>query len=78
MKLKQLGANRTELTMQDGAIVLFSYETPVAAFVPGQGYIVSAVHYSVTTSKHIGQWIPKEASRTKVLQSVIDALAGAR
>lgn len=75
MKLKQLGANRTELTLANGTLVLFSYETPVAAFVPGRGYLVTSTHYSVTTSKHVGQWIPAEAARTKVTQSAINALA---
>lgn len=75
MKLKQLGANRTQLTLKSGTVVLFSYDTPVAAFVPGQGYLVSAVHYSATTSKHITQWIGTEAKRTTVTQAMIDTLA---
>ena len=32
MKLKQIGSNMTELHLNNGTIVLFSYETPVAAF----------------------------------------------
>lgn len=75
MKLNQLGANRTQLTLKDGTLVLFSYETPVAAFVPGQGYLVSSVHYSRTTSKHIGQWIGPDAKRTSVTQATINTLA---
>jgi hypothetical protein len=34
--------------------VLFSYETPVAAFVPGKGYLRTNVNYSKTTSLCLG------------------------
>jgi hypothetical protein len=57
MKLKPLGANRTEITLADGTVVLFSYQTPVAAFIPGRGYFRTEKHHSRTTSKHIGQWL---------------------
>ena len=35
MKLKQLGANRTEIEL-DEMRILISYETPVAAWIAGQ------------------------------------------
>lgn len=57
MKLKQHGANQTQVTLSDGTVILFSYETPVAAFVPGQGYCRTSEHFSRTTSKHIAQWL---------------------
>jgi hypothetical protein len=37
--------------------VLFSYETPVAAFIPGRGYIKTDRFFSVTTSRHINKYI---------------------
>lgn len=37
--------------------ILYSYGVPVAAFVPGQGYIKTSKRYSVTTSKHANQYL---------------------
>jgi hypothetical protein len=56
MKINVLGANRTEAEFPNGARVLYSYSTPVAAYIPGKGYVKSGRFYSRTTSKHIGQW----------------------
>jgi hypothetical protein len=79
MKLKQLGANRSEVSLSDGTVVLFSYSTPVAAFVEGRGYLVTETNYSVTTSKHIRTWLPAGVIKiAKVPQAEIDALAGGR
>lgn len=60
MKLKPLGSNNTTIELVDGTVILFSYETPVAAFVPGQGYYRTEQHFSRTTSKHITQWLARE------------------
>lgn len=54
MKLTKLGPNQTEVE-NNGAIVLFSYKTPVAANKDGTFYRTEK-HWSVTTSKHINQW----------------------
>lgn len=51
------GKNAHFLNLQDGTIVLFSYETPVAAFIPGVGYFRTSEHFSRTTSSHINAWI---------------------
>jgi|TARA_X000001382_G_scaffold124749_1_gene109590 hypothetical protein len=56
-KLRKLGANKTELTKDNGVIVFYSYQTPVAVFSNETGYIRTNVKYSVTTSKHINQWL---------------------
>ena len=53
--------------------VLFSYETPVAAFVAGESYIRSRHRYSATTSKHISQYLDGAPAR-EVSQEEIDAL----
>lgn len=71
LKLKPLGANQAELSVGD-ALVLFSYQTPVAAWVPGQGWIRTATRYSQTTSRHINRWLG--GAGTVVPQSVIDGL----
>lgn len=58
MNLKPLGANKTELHLDNGAIVFFSYQTPVAAQLRnGNGFVRTSTKYSVTTSKHITQWL---------------------
>jgi len=64
MKLKSLGANQTELTLNDGSQILFSYETPVCvrteAMHCGQmqtRVCVTTEKYSRTTSKHINNWV---------------------
>lgn len=69
--LKQLGPNQTVLSI--GPVeVFFSYETPVAAFVPGEGYIRTETKWSVTTSRHINKWCPDFA--TVVPQERIDRI----
>jgi hypothetical protein len=64
MKLKSLGANQTELILNDGSQILFSYETPVCvrteAMHCGQmqtRVCVTTEKYSRTTSKHINNWV---------------------
>ena len=54
MKVQPIGANQTEVSLADGTEILFSYGTPVAAQVPGKGWIRSAQKWSATTSKP--QW----------------------
>lgn len=75
MKLKPLGANRTELTLPNGNVVFFSYQTPVAAYIARCGFLRTAEHYSVTTSRHINQWLDG-AKATTVPQAEINSIAG--
>ncbi|MDT8900614.1 hypothetical protein [Anaeroselena agilis] len=59
MKIRQVGANMTEVHIP-GATILFSYETPVAAQVfekTGVRYYRTEKRGSTTTSKHIGKWL---------------------
>lgn len=56
MKINVIGANQTLVHLPVGTI-LFSYETPVAAYVSGRGYVRTAEKFSKTTSKHINQWL---------------------
>ena len=55
MQLKPLGSNKTELTISPRIQVLFSYETPVAAWIDGQ-FFKTDIKWSKTTSKHINSW----------------------
>jgi len=73
--LKPLGANQNQVTSSNGTIVLMSYETPVAAFIPGQGVIRTSKKWSATTSKHINKWLQQfspNVTITEVYQSVLD------
>ena len=59
MKVKSIAANQTEITLANGTIVFVSYETPVAAFIPGRGFVKTSTKWSVTTSKHVNQFIQR-------------------
>lgn len=76
MKLSPIGSNQTQLSLENGAEILFSYSTPVAAFVPGRGWLRTDTFHSRTTSKHITRWIPEDVKVTKVPQAELDKLAG--
>ena len=47
-----MSANTNTVNLADGRQVCFSYGVPVAAFVPGRGYLKTDRKYSVTTSRH--------------------------
>lgn len=64
MRLEKIGANVTVIYVQE-VQVMFSYETPVAAFIPGEGYVKTEKKWSVTTSKQITQWAGRKVEKTK-------------
>jgi hypothetical protein len=76
MKLTPLGPNTTELDLADGSTVMFSYKTPVAAYVMGRGFIQSEQHYSATTTRHLRKWLDGRDAET-VPQTELDRLVGA-
>lgn len=53
--------NTVVIELNDGREVLTSYGVPVAAFIPGRGYLRTDARYSVTTSKHMNAWAGKDA-----------------
>jgi hypothetical protein len=57
MSIRPLGPNQTELQLPDGTRVLYSYKTPVAAYVVGRGYLRTKEKFSSTTSRHINRWL---------------------
>ncbi len=64
MNLQVLGANRTQVTHDNGVRVFFSYSTPVAVVLPGKGWVRTDKSWSRTTAKHIGQFgCPSDAPR---------------
>ena len=56
MQLTPIASNMTEIETKD-ARILFSYRTPVAAYVFGRGYVKTEKWYSTTTTRHINKWI---------------------
>jgi hypothetical protein len=55
--------NVSTIKLSDGREVCLSYGVPVAAFVPGRGYIKRDTYFSVTTSKHANAFAGKDAER---------------
>lgn len=59
MKLRNVGSNMTEITTEKG-VILFSYETPVAAFLAdadnGDTVVKTSTKWSATTTRHINKW----------------------
>lgn len=73
MKLKQIAANVVALQSKDGCTeVVFSYETPVAALLPGVGRVKTEKKWSATTSRHINKAGYKDAQT--VPQDTLDDL----
>lgn len=70
---KSLGANQTEINLGSGVTVFVSYQTPVAAFVSGRGYLRTTGN-TRTTSKHITQWIGDKKTGEVVSEDEIKAL----
>ena len=73
MKLTQIGSNQTQLNLNNGTEIFFSYETPVAAKLPDYEYIRTATKWSVTTSRHINKWL-EGVNATEVDQEVLNNL----
>lgn len=71
--LKQVGHNMTEITTAKGNRILYSYETPVAAYTDA-GAVRTKQFYSSTTTKHINKYLGGSGVGTPVDQSVLDGL----
>ena len=86
MQLTPIASNMTEVETSE-ARILFSYRTPVAAYVFGEGYVRTEKWWSVTTSRHINKWLDlrygetaKEVSQTYLdnfVQEVIMSISNA-
>ena len=84
MQLTPIASNMTEVETSE-ARILFSYRTPVAAYVFGEGFVRTEKWWSVTTSRHINKWLDggtaKEVAQTyldKLVQGVIMRLSNAQ
>ena len=83
MQLTPIASNMTEVETSE-ARILFSYRTPVAAYVFGDGFVRTEKWWSVTTSRHINKWldggIAKEVSQPyldNLVQGVIMSISNA-
>jgi hypothetical protein len=63
MKIKSHGANMTEVLFSDRTSLFFSYETPVGAYIPNEGFYITDKKWSRTTSKHINKWLEVAGNR---------------
>ena len=72
MQLTPIAPNMTEIETSE-ARILFSYRTPVAAYVFGRGYVRTETKWSVTTSRHINKWLDGVTAE-KVAQTYLDKL----
>lgn len=78
MKIAKLGNNETELVFDNNVRILFSYQTPVAAYIPQRGFIKTSHRFSVTTSKHVSRWLTDNGvfeTAEPVHQSELERLA---
>ena len=73
MQLKRIAANQTEIVLNNGTTIFFSYDTPVAAQLPDYEYVRTSTKWSVTTSKHINKWL-EGVNATEVSQDILDNL----
>jgi len=73
MQLTPIASNMTEVETSE-ARILFSYRTPVAAYVFGEGFVRTEKWWSVTTSRHINKWIGKDVTTKEVSQTYLDNL----
>ena len=75
MQLTPIASNMTEVETSE-ARILFSYRTPVAAYVFGDGFVRTEKWFSVTTSRHINKWLDLRQGETakEVSQTYLDKL----
>lgn len=58
MRIAQVrSTHATILFVKDGTEILFSYSTPVAAYIPGRGFVKTDKFWSKTTSRHINKYL---------------------
>lgn len=72
MKLNPIKSNMTELEV-NGNSILFSYKTPVAGY-DDKGAFRTSEWFSMTTTKHINQYLGGKDVGRVVEQSYIEGL----
>ena len=77
MTLNPIRANMTELELNNGTKVLFSYKTPVACLVNANGVwhqYKTDKKWSNTTTRHINNWNPLGGAYGILAQKYFDNL----
>ena len=74
MKILDVGSNMTELQLNSGTSVLFSYSTPVACSTV-DGWFKTEQWYSTTTTKHVNKWLEGIKAQTKPQEFFNDLVA---
>ena len=74
MKILDVGSNMTELQLNSGTSVLFSYSTPVACSTV-DGWFKTEQWYSTTTTKHVTKWLEGIKAQTKPQEFFNDLVA---
>ena len=67
MKLYPIALNQNEVEVND-VTILFSYKTPVACHIVGEGFFKTEKKWSKTTSKHINQFITRNGGTPEKVQ----------
>ena len=75
MQLTPIATNQTQLNLNDGTEIFFSYKTPVAARLSTYRYIRTATKWSQTTTRHINKWLEGVTAET-VDQEILNNLVG--
>lgn len=84
MKTQRIRSTHAHVvTCDDGTRILYSYTTPVAVHIPGQGYFEASEYYSRTTNSHIREFVRSSTdpvigklSEAKLLDIVAEKLGG--
>ncbi len=53
MEMQRVDPNMVVLMFKDGTRIMFSYDVPVAAYIPGAGYMKSSRYFSRSTNQHV-------------------------
>ena len=75
MKLRQIASNMTQLDLNNGYQVLFSYQPPVAC-LSDNGYYRASTKWSATTSRHINKWLDGVLAKEQPQQFFDELVAG--
>lgn len=83
MKIKSLAPNQTEVTLNPGTVIFFSYTKPIA-YIPfeaqGRQILVSSDLFSKTTARHLRKWLMEEDKKGKeihwIAQEQINIMVG--
>jgi hypothetical protein len=75
MRIVERRSNYIVMELVDGLRILYSYNTPVAAYQEGVGFIKTDRHFSRTTSGHINRFLDGAQARV-VPHSEFEGIAG--